>query len=298
MALAGCASLPTDQMAPAAVPAPQARTTPSQASLDARKYYAAVQRSLLAQGLLRTDGGGPDSRFTARMLARDFLRIALRQEYTERTGRLLARESGSVLHRWGGPIRYQLRYDPLAPPENRTRDTREITRYTARLQRLTGVKITPATTGTAANMNIFIVSEDTRRLLGPQLRALVPGISNATLNSILKMDRDTYCLALAVTPENSPIYERAIIIIRAEHQDLMRRACIHEEMAQAMGLPNDSPEARPSIFNDDGEFGLLTAHDELLLRMLYDRRLKPGMTEAQVRPIVEQIAAELMGGPV
>ena len=65
-----------------------------------------------------------------------------------------------------------------------------------------------------------------------------------------------------------------------------------------MGLPNDSPTARPSIFNDDGEFGLLTTHDEMLLRILYDTRLTPGMTESEARPIIETIAAELMGGPV
>ena len=43
-----------------------------------------------------------------------------------------------------------------------------------------------------------------------------------------------------------------------------------------MGLPNDSPEARPSLFNDDLEFALLTEHDAVLLRMLYDPRLRPG----------------------
>ncbi|MEZ5685909.1 MAG: DUF2927 domain-containing protein, partial [Paracoccaceae bacterium] len=43
-------------------------------------------------------------------------------------------------------------------------------------------------------------------------------------------------------------------------------------------------------------FALLTRHDELLLRMLYDPRLTPGMTEAEARPIVQTIAAELMGG--
>ena len=32
-----------------------------------------------------------------------------------------------------------------------------------------------------------------------------------------------------------------------------------------MGLANDSPEARPSIFNDDEEYALLTGHDEMLL---------------------------------
>ncbi len=298
LALAGCETPPGGTVAPATSPPPTERVIRSDASLAAEEYYAAVQRSLLAQGLLRTDGGGPDSRYDADMLARNFLRIALYQEYTERTGRLLARASGSVLHRWQGPIRYKISFDTTLPPAKRTRDAREVSRYTARLQRLTGVRFSPVDSQQAANMNIFILGEDERRQIGPTLRALVPGISDATVNSAVRLDRDTYCLALAVTPNDSPVYVRAIIIIRAEHPDLMRRACIHEEIAQAMGLPNDSPDARPSIFNDDGEFGLLTSHDELLLRMLYDRRLTPGMTEAEARPIVRQIAAELIGGPV
>ena len=67
-----------------------------------------------------------------------------------------------------------------------------------------------------------------------------------------------------------------------------------EELAQSLGLVNDWPRARPSIFNDNEEFALLTRQDELMLKMLYDARLRPGMSEAEARPIVEQIAAELM----
>ncbi|RMD94966.1 MAG: DUF2927 domain-containing protein, partial [Alphaproteobacteria bacterium] len=92
-------------------------------------------------------------------------------------------------------------------------------------------------------------------------------------------------------------YDRAVAIIRAEHPPLMRRSCIHEEIAQGLGLANDSPDARPSIFNDDEEFALLTTHDELLLKMLYDPRMRPGMTPEEARPVAEIIAAELMGGP-
>ena len=40
---------------------------------------------------------------------------------------------------------------------------------------------------------------------------------------------------------------------------------------------------------------LLTTHDELLLRMLYDPRLKPGMTEAQATPVTRILAREYMG---
>ena len=46
--------------------------------------------------------------------------------------------------------------------------------------------------------------------------------------------------------------------------------------------------------NDDEEFAYLTRHDELLLKILYDSRLRPGMTEAEARPIVLQIARELL----
>ena len=91
-------------------------------------------------------------------------------------------------------------------------------------------------------------------------------------------------------------YSQAVALIRAEHPEALRLACVHEELAQAMGLANDSPEARPSIFNDDEEFGLLTRHDELLLRMLYDDRLRVGMSAAEAAPIARVIATELVGG--
>ncbi|MEM7320471.1 MAG: DUF2927 domain-containing protein, partial [Pseudomonadota bacterium] len=50
-----------------------------------------------------------------------------------------------------------------------------------------------------------------------------------------------------------------------------------------------------SIFNDDDEFALLTSHDEKLLAMLYDPRLKQGMSADDARPVSRIIARELMG---
>ena len=87
------------------------------------------------------------------------------------------------------------------------------------------------------------------------------------------------------------------MLIRAEHPPFTRLSCVHEEMAQAMGLPNDSPEARPSLFNDDLEFALLTEHDAILLRMLYDPRLRPGMTSAEARPLLPGDRARRAPGP-
>ena len=84
----------------------------------------------------------------------------------------------------------------------------------------------------------------------------------------------------------------ALVIIRSELPEIMRRACIHEEIAQSLGLTNDSHFARPSIFNDDDEFATLTKFDEILLRILYDDRLQPGISEKEAAQIVKQIATE------
>ncbi len=85
-----------------------------------------------------------------------------------------------------------------------------------------------------------------------------------------------------------------VVLIKRKIPENLLETCIEEELAQAMGLLNDDENVRPSIFNDDQEFALLTRHDELLLRILYDRRLAPGMSPETAMPIVDQIVAELM----
>jgi hypothetical protein len=140
------------------------------------------------------------------------------------------------------------------------------------------------------------VNEDERRALGPSVMAALPGLSPAELDGITNLQRTTYCLVYSFAGPGSSTYTRAYAVIRAEHPDLLRLSCFHEEIAQGLGLANDSRSARPSIFNDDEEFALLTTQDEYMLRMLYDPALQPGMTEAQARPIIETLAARLLGG--
>lgn len=70
--------------------------------------------------------------------------------------------------------------------------------------------------------------------------------------------------------------------------------CVLEEMAQMMGLFNDSVSLRQSIFNDQNNFQVaLPEHDMMLLRVLYDHRIRPGMTRDQALPIARQILEEV-----
>ncbi len=295
LALAACEVPPTADGGPAAgSPSGPPAAPPSAESLEIRAYFARVERAMLQQGILRTDAGD-DVPVSATQLADNFMAIALYDELVAEGGRYVARVRESELRRWGGPIRMRLVFGPSVDPARQAADRRNVEAYARRLSRLTGVPIRQ-TGGADANFDVLFLSEDERRNAGPLLRTLVPNISGAAVTTIETMTRDTYCMVFAFSEGPSEIYTRALAIVRDEHPETFRLACIHEELAQAMGLPNDSPEARPSIFNDDDEFAVLTRHDELLLRMLYDPRLTPGMTPDEARPVVREIAGELVGG--
>ena len=274
-------------------PAPQ--SLPSAQSRQLSSYYGRLQADLLAQGLLRTDGGGPDVPFGRRDLVENFVRIALFDEYATRGGRLIQRQTEANLRRWGEPVRFGVAFGETVPQAQRSKDRALIAGYASRLARVTGHPISVSDAN--ANFHVLILNEDERRAIGPTLRTLVPGISETSVRTVETMPRSILCIVLAFSQgAGNHSYSKAVAVVRGEHADLMRQSCVHEELAQGLGLANDSPTARPSIFNDDEEFGLLTRQDELLLKTLYDRRLTPGMNAATARPIVETIAAELLGG--
>lgn len=282
--------------------APQARTPaarvappqpPSAESQQLAVYYQRLQNDLVVQGLLRGDGGGPDAPFTDTVLARNFVRIALFDEYTAVGDELRPQARLSRLRRWDQPVRMSVEFGPNVSADQRDADRAAISAYAARLARVTGLSIQQ--TDAAPNFHVLILNEDERRAAGERLRAIVPGISSGSLNAILNLPRNQLCIVVAFSEGNTASYSKAVAVIRSEHPNLLRTSCFHEELAQGLGLANDSPYARPSIFNDDDEFALLTSHDEKLLGMLYDPRLQIGMLADEARGIVRQLAREATG---
>ena len=286
---------PTLRPSAPTAPAPTQVAKPtSQKSASLRRYLNQVQNAQLTQGLLRRDGGGVDTPYTSDVLARNFEQIAFFNEYN---GTLTGRGGASPLRRWSTPVRMEVIFGAGVPPSQRDADAFDVRKYASRLARVTGHPV--STTG-APNFIVIIAGEDDRAEALVQAASRVPGISGASLRALRDMRRDTYCAVAAYAAgPNANTYTAAVAVIRAENPDLLRLSCIHEELAQGLGLANDSPAARPSIFNDDDEFALLTSHDEQLLRMLYDRRLRPGMSAAEAKPIVQQISREIVNsGPV
>lgn len=256
---------------------------------DYSQRYRDYAVYLQNDGYLRTETAPVDAPFTNDDLERNFLRIALNREY-RRDGLILVQtETPSPISRWTGPVRYR-----IAGGGATVEDHMEYAAFARRLGRLTGLEVTEVEED--PNLSILILSAEERASF---VKALEEGGAAKRMPLIVDWANDVrYPCVGQVGYRNSETgrITGAMIVIKAELEGVFRRSCIHEELAQAMGLMNDDDGVRPSIFNDDQEFAYLTSHDEYLLRILYDRRLAPGMTVEEVRPILPEIIAEIRPG--
>ncbi|SET41916.1 DUF2927 domain-containing protein [Paracoccus homiensis] len=276
-----------------AINAAAAATTPSTSSLVQQEYYSRVESRLLSQGRLRRDRIPQDAPIDAEQLAQNFIRIALRSEYDLKGGgRLSGSQQASPLRRWQDPVRIQLHFGNSADRAAQARVRDEVATYAGRLGRISGHDV--ALSGGKGNFLVMVLNEDDRRQIDAPLARMVPDLPSGDVAALRDLSPSNMCTVFAYSRGNGDRYAQAVAVIRAELPPLLRLSCIHEELAQGLGLANDSPQVRPSIFNDDEEFALLTRHDELLLQILYDPRLQPGMSEAEATPIVRQIARELL----
>jgi Protein of unknown function (DUF2927) len=302
LGLAGCdlANLPgaaapqraaaLEQAAPPEPRAEPKEAVPGGASL--KEFYASIEHDLIASGRMRRDIAPSDAPYTVDDLVRDFERVALYDEYVDMGGRFVHSEAPALLRRWDKPVRVAVLTGGSASAEDTARDRANVAAFTRRLAGLTGLDMG---LGSGADVNflvLFMTSEE-RTAFADQVSAYYPDFAPAVMSALRDTPLDTFCTAYAFAEPDSPsTYSAVIVLIRAEHPPLTRLSCVHEEMAQAMGLPNDSPEARPSLFNDSLEFALLTEHDAILLRMLYDPRLRPGMSAAEAGPLLPAVAAD------
>lgn len=249
--------------------------------------YAGVAAKLQAQGRLRSDVSPPDAPYTTADLVKNFRDIALFYEIRFRDGQLVHQATPKPLQKWRGAIRYKLIGDAVQPA-----DVAEVDALVTELGALTGLRFTH--TSEEADMLISIASPEGQREISRYLAESEP-TGYRFQYDIWRRTPGWICgVTLATDAWERNRLRGAHVFMGSEVTGIMRRLCLHEEITQALGLTNDSG-ARPSIFNDDQEFALLTDHDRLLLRTLYDPRLRPGMTESEAMPLAEQIIGEFAG---
>lgn len=69
--------------------------------------------------------------------------------------------------------------------------------------------------------------------------------------------------------------------------------CGYEEILQALGPINDDNSVPWTMFNDNVSLGFFGIYDQLLLNILYNPRIKPGMTREEVANLLPEVLPEV-----
>jgi hypothetical protein len=248
--------------------------------------YGRAEILYRTEAKFRTDYDPSDAPFDAALLEENFLKLAFNSEPQVINDRVIVEGESVQLLRWPRDVTFSL----VSPSPF---DAPYLTGLASRIGGVIGRSVTSTDDLASADIKVWVLDGDERR-------TFVEGIEERFSPDLAQFVKawtqrpELPCIGMISTNPVDDSLQSGLIFIKAELTGEFRHACFTEEFTQVFGLINDDPDARPSIFNDDQEFIELTRHDEYLLKVLYDPRLSPGMTEAEARPLLGQIVQDVV----
>lgn len=158
--------------------------------------------------------------------------------------------------------------------------TRVVHRFVREIdRRIGGLETSITNDPTAANFEVFVVDRAqyvsvVQRDIYKNDRAKVPG----------------RCLVRVVSGRKG-IKRSSAVIVSDEGEFLFKR-CLVEEILQGLGPMNDHQDLTHSVFNDASRHSRFTVFDQIILNMLYDPRIRPGMSMKQTKPILPLVVRD------
>jgi hypothetical protein len=184
------------------------------------------------------------------------------------------------IRKYDGPVRVYV--DNRAQPDRSAQVAEVVTDIRARIRDLD-----IAMTGKRSEAQI-IVSLVRDRDLAHSIRALY-GIDRARR---IQRSLEPQCLSGFRKDENSRILHSDVLIV-ADAGEFVFYDCIYEELLQSLGPINDDTTVPWTMFNDDVQMGFFDVYDQYLLNILYDRRIRPGMSRAEVEALLPAVLPQV-----
>jgi Protein of unknown function (DUF2927) len=100
------------------------------------------------------------------------------------------------------------------------------------------------------------------------------------------------CLSSFRKDESFRITQSRVLLV-VDAGDFVFRDCAYEELLQALGPINDTSAVPWTMFNDKVHMGYFDIYDQHLLNILYDPRIRPGMTVGQVTALLPQVLPDV-----
>jgi len=108
----------------------------------------------------------------------------------------------------------------------------------------------------------------------------------------IKASLDPQCLSGFRKNERFEI-THSEVILTVDNGDFVFFDCAYEEMLQSLGPINDTNSVPWTMFNDKVSMGFFDVYDQYILNLLYDPRIKPGMTVEQVKAVLPAALADV-----
>jgi hypothetical protein len=123
---------------------------------------------------------------------------------------------------------------------------------------------------------------------------------NRTIASFYGIDRareirtslDPQCLSGFRKNEAFEI-EHSDVILTVDNGDFIFLDCAYEELLQSLGPINDTDSVPWTMFNDAVQMGYFDVYDQYILNILYDPRIKAGMTVQDVNAVLPAVLADV-----
>jgi len=254
-----------------------------------RSWIAVTFLSLAAIG---SETSAQETRPSVEALTGFFESVVFEAEYKETT------QGSKVVKKWTGPIRLtvsamegkllpkadgrrELKLEKIRPKDPHVKAIR---RHLTTLVKLTGIKTEDSKkVGKPPNLSIKFV---------PRLAMHAPFLVKGVDPNVLKrLAQAGVCYFLTAAKDGAIVW--GTIIVNIEMTDRQIASCLLEEMTQALGLPNDSDLVKPSIFNNRSVLQELTRNDKILIRSLYDKRLRADTPRAEAMAQISAVITEM-----
>jgi hypothetical protein len=108
----------------------------------------------------------------------------------------------------------------------------------------------------------------------------------------IKTSLDPQCLSGFSKNEKFEIVH-SDVILTVDNGDFVFLDCAYEELLQSLGPINDTSTVPWTMFNDNVSMGYFDVYDQYIMNVLYDPRIRAGMTVAEVKAVLPDVLADV-----
>jgi hypothetical protein len=154
-------------------------------------------------------------------------------------------------------------------------------------QRIEHLDIAMAESSEAANVVVKMVRDR-------DLNRTIASFYGSERAREIKTSLDPQCLSGFRKSDKYEI-EHSDVILTVDNGDFVFLDCAYEELLQSLGPINDTSSVPWTMFNDSVSMGFFDVYDQYILNILYDPRIKAGMTVEEVKAVLPDVLADVRG---